>query len=325
MSVIDGVGSDTRKAAVGKYFKQTPSDDEANAMLRLFQLSIVAAVGAVALLLVGSLTLALVAGAAAAVLLMQGLAARARYRRRHAAAEPKPTDAQVDALLRDDLRLAGDRALHRLGLTWSDLELHSGDVGQFASDGTRRLAGRRQDPVWVFGPATESRARIGADRKWRFTRCSIMVICPTAHHLGIYECELDLASGARSVEETHEYHYADLVGVRTTTTSVPEVSVDVLDHTGQYRWFLDRGYHRDFQIVASSGDRSSIIIGLRREDDRDDSVLLRESGYEQVIEAVRRVLRRKKGGRPGGVTCPIGQPWPWIVIGADETPRACPP
>jgi hypothetical protein len=235
-------------------------------------------------------------GAVGAVFLLQGLAGRADFRRRHKAAEPKPPDAQIDALLRDDLERTADRALHRLGLTRADLELRSQDVGHVASDGTLRLAGRDRDPVWVFGPAPQGRARIGADRKWRFTTYSIMVICPAAHHLGIYECELDLASGARSKEETHEYHYADVVGVRTTTASAPELAVDVLDATGQHRSFIDRGYHRDFQIVASSGDRSSIIVGLRREDDRDDSVLLRESGYEQVIDAVRRTLRGKKGG-----------------------------
>jgi hypothetical protein len=252
---------------------------------------------AVALLAVGLVVLTVIAAAIALVLLLQGLAMHADYRRRLTAAEPKPADGQIDDLMRADLQLAAERALHRLGLTRADLELHSEDLGAAASDGTRRLAGHGRDPVWVFGPAEQARtARIGRDRKWRFARYSVMVICPTVHHLAIYECELDLATGGRSGEETHEYHYADVVAVRTATSPARALPIEVLGPTGLLHSVIDAGYHRDFQVVVSSGDRTSIIVGLHREDDRDDSVLLRESGYEQVISAVRGILRARKGG-----------------------------
>jgi hypothetical protein len=293
---IGGVGSDSRKGAVRRYFRRTPDPDDERRALLLLNLAGLAVLLAAALLLVGPWPAAAVTGLVGLVVLAQGLMQRSSYRRRYAAAEPKPTDAQLDELLREDLHRASERALQRLGLVREDLELRSHDVGGPAGSRVRRLADQGSGPIAVFGPHAQAQARAGADRTWRFATYDVMVICPTAHHLGIYECVLDMASGRRRDEETHEYHYADVVAVRTTTTARPEVAINLLDVTAHHRISLGRTLQREFQVVVSSGDRSSIIVGIVDEDEPRDAALLPDSGVESVLHAVRRVLRVKKGG-----------------------------
>lgn len=293
---IGGVGSKSRKEAVRKYFRKTPDSSEERNAIRIMILAGAAAVAAVVVLMNGPWFVGVAVGLLALVALSQGLMQRANYRRRYAAAEPKPTDAQMDQLLREDIRRAASRALQRLGLTLDELELRSRDVDPLAVGRHQRLADQGRGPIAVFGPTAQARGRIGIDRKWRFTSYDIMVICPTGHHLGIYECVLNLDSGRRREEETNEYHYADVVAVRTTTTATPEVAINVLDPTAHHQIMLGGTLHREFQIIVSSGDRSSIIVGIKDDDEPGEAVLLQESGIEAVIEAVRRMLRVKKGG-----------------------------
>jgi hypothetical protein len=292
--VIGGVGSEERRSAVHHYFEESPDTADAVFADRLVRLGSLIAFGSAALLVTDGVAGAVVAGAVAVVVLAKGAQQRASYRRQYAAAEPKPSDAQMDELLRDDLHRASERALQRLGLTGDELELHSQDVDPLGARGTRRLADQRGGAIAVFGPTQYASGRIGMDRRWRFATYEVMVICPTGHHLGIYECDLDLASGHRLHEETHEYHYADVVAVRTMTITRPDVSIDMLDPSAHHRIALGRTAQREFQVIVSSGDRSSIIVGI--ENERDDTVLLQESGIDLVIDAVRRMLREKKGG-----------------------------
>ncbi|GAA0928353.1 hypothetical protein [Pseudonocardia zijingensis] len=226
----------------------------------------------------------------------QGLRLLSVYRRRVEAAEPKPTDAHMDALLGDDIRDTADRALLALGITLDELALRSRDVDPLTKGGHRRLADQGRGPIPVFGPTPFTLGRIGHDGKWRFARYRIMVICPTGHNLGIYTCDLDSTTGHRLHERTDEYHYDDVVAVRTTTTTTPDIAIRVLDATAQNRVALGSPLHRQFQIIVSSGDRGSIIVGIEDEHESGQTVPLQESGIEAVIEAVRRILRVKKGG-----------------------------
>jgi hypothetical protein len=72
--------------------------------------------------------------------------------------------------------------------------------------------------------------------------------------------------------------------------------INVLDASAHHRVSFGGTLHREFQIIVSSGDRSSIIVGIKDEDEPGETVLLQESGIEAVTEAVRRMLRVKKGG-----------------------------
>ena len=294
--VIGEVGSEARKAGVRRYFQETPDDHDRVFGTRLVQIACIVAAGGVTLLVLDGVVGAVATGIVAVGVLVQGLQVRAAYWRRYAAAEPKPSDAQMDVLLREDVRGASERALQQLGITSDELELHSRDVGPPAGRRSRWPADQGCGAIALFGPARHALGRIGTDQTWRFATYAVMVLCPTGHHLGIYQCELDFVSGRRRDEETHEYHYADVVAVRTTTTATPGLRITVLDPSAHHRIPLGRTLQREFQVIVSSGDRSSIIVGIEDEDEPSEAAHLQESGIDLVIDAVRRMLREKKGG-----------------------------
>ncbi|OZM78079.1 hypothetical protein [Pseudonocardia sp. MH-G8] len=289
-------GSAERRRAVRKYFRVTPDPADETWALRTIWAGMALLLGAAALLLVGLPPLALLAVGIGAVVTVRGFELRATYHRRYAAAEPKPADHDMDRTLDEDLAAAARRAMSRLEVTQDELELHSDDVDPWAQlGGRRRLADQGRGPLVVFGPAEGSQGRRGVDRVWRFTSYDIMVICPTGHHLAIYECVLDFASGRRRDEDTHEYHYPDVVAVSTRTRPREGISLHLQAGTdGDLS--LRKTMTREFEIIVSSGDRSAILVGIRDDDRPDQQIVLQESGIDRVIAAVRRMLREKKGG-----------------------------
>jgi hypothetical protein len=58
---------------------------------------------------------------------------------------------------------------------------------------------------------------------------------------------------------------------------------------------LHRTMTREFEFVVSSGDRSTIVVGIRDDERLDHQLVLQESGIDHVTAAVRRMLRAKKG------------------------------
>ncbi|GAA1177861.1 hypothetical protein [Pseudonocardia alaniniphila] len=288
-------GSDERKKAVKRYFQITPDEHDRTRARHQQQAAVVSVVVAGSLLLVGIQVLAILVAMLALVLALQGLSGMADYRRRLAAAEPKPSDQEMDDTLKEDLHAAAERAMRRLGLTRNDLELHSDEVDPPAEARRRpRLADQGRGPLVVFGPSNRARGRSGADRVWRFTLYDVMVICPTGHHLGIYKCVLDFASGSRKDEETYEFHYTDVVGVLTRTRERAELGLELV-YSSSIAVPLHRTMTREFEIVVSSGDRSAIVVGIRDDERLDQQLVLQESGIDRVTAAVRRMLRAKKG------------------------------
>ncbi|GAA3057794.1 hypothetical protein GCM10010464_22960 [Pseudonocardia yunnanensis] len=288
-------GSDERKKAVKRYFQITPDEHDQSRARHQQQAAVVSIVVAGSLLLVEIHVLAILVAMLALVLALQGFTGMADYRRRLAAAEPKPSDQEMDHTLDEDLHAAAERAMRRLGLTRNDLELHSDEVDPPAEARRRpRLADQGRGPLVVFGPANRARGRSGLDRVWRFTLYDVMVICPTGHHLGIYECVLDFATGSRKDEETYEFHYSDVVAVSTRTRERAELGLELV-YSSSIAVPLHRTMTREFEIVVSSGDRSAIVVGIRDDDGLDQQLVLQESGIDRVTAAVRRMLRAKKG------------------------------
>src|SRR4051794_38686737 len=108
-------GSDERKKAVKRYFQIPPDDHDRTRAMRQKQAAVVFIVVAGSLLLVQIHALAILVAMLALVLALQGLSGMADYRRRLAAAEPKPSDQEMDHTLDEDLHAAAERAMRRLG------------------------------------------------------------------------------------------------------------------------------------------------------------------------------------------------------------------
>lgn len=184
----------------------------------------------------------------------------------------RPSDAEMDAWLEDDLRALHPRALSKTGTDPSDLVA---------------------DPVMVTGPrlwniANAYRAfRKGKDNILRFTPVSVTIINFTAHQLIVYECVLDLTTGNALNENTDEYFYRDVVAVATKTKSV---SVQMQDGTT-----LQLDAAEMFQLTTSGGTYVEVLL-------RSPKVIQMMGGdgdipttrAERAIQSVRKMLREKK-------------------------------
>ncbi len=289
-----------RKKLVRRYFRKTPDAADLRFARSLMVAAATTPVLAFATFLLGSNVLGGAFLVAGIVLAIQGYEKKAGYERQLAAAEPKPSNQEMDRFLAADLQRAAPRSMRLLGLTSEELELTNVQVHPIASLGG--LSGRIQPergPLLVFGPHVPSLAAVGEDGIWRFSIYDVMVICPTGYLLGVYQCTIDLISGEIRDEKTQEYHYADVVAVSTRTSRAEDDMFNPLDlRFGRTVNPFGKAAFRTFEIVVSSGDRSTIVVGIMDEDRPDRQARLQESGIDRVITAVRRMLREKKGGTP---------------------------
>lgn len=184
----------------------------------------------------------------------------------------RPSDAQMDAWLEQDLRALHPKALAKTGTDASDLVA---------------------EPVMVTGPRLSNLANAqlafkkGKDNVVRFTPVNVTVINFTAHQLIIYGCALDLTTGNALNESTDEYFYNDVVSVSTKTKSL---SVQM-----QGGKLLQLDAAETFQLTTSGGTSVEVFL-------RDPKIIQELVGdgeipttrAEKAIQSVRKMLREKK-------------------------------
>src|SRR6266568_7039694 len=117
----------------------------------------------------------------------------------------KPSDAQMDAWIQEDMQNLRARALAKTGLDPSELVAESVIV-----HGPR---------FWNIGGA-EVGIKKGKDGIVRFMPIGVTVINFTAHQLTAYQFALDLTTGNPLSERTDEYFYRDVVSVSTQSKSM---------------------------------------------------------------------------------------------------------
>ncbi|EOD63254.1 hypothetical protein [Amycolatopsis vancoresmycina] len=278
--------ADDRREIVDRYFARMPSAQE-RARIWLY------AGGGAAVIVVGVLLtvagpwlLGIAVIALGGVGLARGLPLYEAYRDACEAALPKPRDAIIDKIRDHELAKVRRRALERLDLTAEDLELAPVDWDPLADAG---LGAAPRDPLVVTGPVPTSRATLGGDGVWRFSRYAVLVLCPTDYHLALYRCVIDLRVAGLFQEETHEYHYADVVAVLTAVSDGSDLPAE--DDGGL--WFEKVLLH-EFQLVVASGDRTRIVFGISDERHPDQQLRLPPSGIDNVVRTVRTMLRDKK-------------------------------
>ncbi len=117
----------------------------------------------------------------------------------------KPSDAQMDAWIAEDLKNLQSKALAKTGLDSAEL------IGE---------------PVVVYGPrfwnvgGAEVGIRKGKDNVVRFMPIGVTVINFTPHQLVAYQCAVDLTTGNALSESTDEYFYRDVVSVATQSKTM---------------------------------------------------------------------------------------------------------
>ena len=184
----------------------------------------------------------------------------------------RPTDAEMDAYIAEDIATAGKRALVKAGVEESDLVAES-----VAVTGPR---------IWDTGGASVKWA-VGKDKMARFTPINVTVLSFSPNQLISYQCAMDLFTGNSLNESTDEYFYKDVVSVSTKTVSVTKNSAD--KKVGQ----LQLNAAETFTLTTSGGTSIEVIL-------KDPKIVDMMGGdipttlAEKAIQSVRKMLREKK-------------------------------
>lgn len=84
-----------------------------------------------------------------------------------------------------------------------------------------------------------------------------------------------------------------------STRTAPDQEVESLDLREGKPIHFAKAVFREFQVVVSSGDRGTIVVGIQNEERPEEQSKLQPSGIDEVISSVRRMLKEKKGGAVG--------------------------
>lgn len=189
----------------------------------------------------------------------------------------RPSDAQMDVWIEEDLKSLDQKALAKTGTDATELVSES---------------------VMVTGPRfwNVSNAAIGYkrgdDNIIRFSPMNVTILNFTADQLVAYSCALDLMTGNALNESTDEYFYRDVVAVSTKTRSL---NVQVGGR------LMQLNSAETFELTTSGGTSIEVLL-------RDPSLTQFMSGNnealgdvpttraEKAIQTVRKMVREKKSG-----------------------------
>jgi hypothetical protein len=254
--VVKRVPDPRRPEAVRKYFTRTPAP-RSNSLLIAEVVGVVLLV-VIALVLHNAATILFLAGAV--WLGKLGIEEYQRYQaylRAFHDAEPKPSDQQVDAWLKEDIAELCEQAKHRVRLN-TELKAHGGDLVYPAQiivgvQWERDLAGY---PV---------RIRRGRDGDLRANAYDVLIMFLTNNLISTYRCMLDFRTGEVAYDEVTEHHYRDIVGVSSLSIPMPKKMADLLAEVDeQYR---NIPFAQTFRLSITSGESLSSATGFSRPED----------------------------------------------------------
>lgn len=189
---------------------------------------------------------------------------------------PRPTHAQIDQWLSEDLAELPRLALAKLDLDEEDLT---------------------SDPLLVIGPVLWQTNGVPSDellyrveergkvKKARYAIYHVTAILLTESHLGAYAADFNFLRHTFLNEHAQEFHYQDVVSVslREDSTNLSLASGEKVVHGEQFR------------VSVSSGENINVIVKSRELRDltgADEDT----SDVENVVRAIRKMLREKKQG-----------------------------
>jgi hypothetical protein len=198
----------------------------------------------------------------------------------------KPSDEQMDAWIKEDMKNLQTRALAKTGLDPSEI-----------------IA----EPVMVYGPrfwnigGAEVGIKKGNDDIVRFMPIGVTVINFTAHQLVAYQCALDLTTGNALSESTDEYFYRDVVSVSTQSKSQTYTRAEIGKELseGLLKGLMTDGklqFNAAEMFILTTSGGTSIEVVLR------DPQLIESVGggsiptemADKAVQTVRKMLREKK-------------------------------
>ena len=184
----------------------------------------------------------------------------------------KPTDAQMDQYIAEDLEIVKNKSLAK-----SDI-----DASQLVSD-VLILTGFRLDNA----AGAVYQWKKGKDGVTRFTPINFTSIIMTEHQLVTYNAVLDLFTGNALNETTDEYFYKDVVSVSTETSSGtfkdPTSKTEIQLNTAEF-----------FKLTTSGGTSVRVFIKDPKLIEMMGSSALPGTDAEKAVQSIRKMLREKK-------------------------------
>ncbi|MEU5691762.1 hypothetical protein [Actinosynnema sp. NPDC020468] len=290
---------DPRRAqAVHKYFVPTPAVRSpvphlvafGGALLlaayALYRMSGFGAFGLTGLVLVGAFL--------AARFGWRRFRAHRRYARRRDEALPKPTDAQMDAWLREDVAFLVDQAAGRVRLD-SRVKKQGGEL-VFP---VQTIVGL---PTKDMGERVRMRGRRGDDHLWRANHYDVLALFLTNDVIAVYRCLLDFRTGRPVYEEVSERHYRDIVGVTSNRIPLPphlaelfraidEVHAEAGFEEEDKRRYADLAYAETFALSIVNGDVFELSTGFGEAVGMPDEVAWAENS--RALDIIKRMVRAR--------------------------------
>ncbi|GAA1898416.1 hypothetical protein [Asanoa iriomotensis] len=238
----------------------------------------------------------------------QDVLLKRRYDYAKAHTADRPTDAQMDSWLEEDVRLvaalgarrhrvepiAAGRPGHLIVEPQSAVgvsNLKRGDVERSSANGRSfRRRPHSENPL--------ARVRTGSDGRLRSDHYRVLVIYLTDRRVAVYDCDLDFARRALLTESTRTFHYDDVVTISSRTVADSVAGDDPMriwfdDGSGSYAAISlsDR-----FSLSLVSGESVEVGVGIAGPM-HGESDLEVAWGNSQVKRVVQRMVWSRKERR----------------------------
>jgi hypothetical protein len=227
---------------------------------------------------------------------------RRRIREREvaiAASVPQPTEAELDRWLKHDVDDAIRRGAERHRI---DIELGTANAGLViepqAIVGISKLTGPYSVQRYVRDAESPSgyratiekrplaRSRVGLDSRLRSSHYHILVLFLTERRIGVFECDIDLASRRGIAEATHSFSYDDVVTMssRRLSSADGQQAVNILvDPAGRSETI--HGDNRFFlSLVNGHNIEVSTAVTQTIGSDKASSIAWHNDGVQRSIE-----------------------------------------
>jgi hypothetical protein len=179
------------------------------------------------------------------------------YLRKYHAAEPKPSDQQIDKWLHEDIAEISNRAGERVRLN-TELKSQGGDLVY----PIQVIVGYPAMPKAV---GYRIRVRRGNDRALRANTYDVLIMFLTINLISTYRCQLDCHTGEVVYDEITEHHYRDIVGVASTSIPMPETLANLLAEIDEKHRNVPLA--QTFSLSITSGESLSVATGFSKPDD----------------------------------------------------------
>ncbi|MBT2211098.1 MULTISPECIES: hypothetical protein [Actinomadura] len=207
-----------------------------------------------------------------------------RYQRQRGARSGAASDQQMDYWFNQDMNAIEQRAWQEMGIP-------------------RELVTRR--PLTVVGPALPTDYAMGLDGKPRYASYEVAVVLLTELQVCAYSCVLNMVTGLRELETTHEFMLTDVTSIGTMNDRLAAHGGaaspgNLIRMAGpiamSYLTPADVSVRQEFRITLTSGDALAVNVGCHVNGTTLSDERLRHyvRGTVQALRATLREIKRPR-------------------------------